>query len=124
MDLYSEIILDHYKHPHNKGKLKNATISVDEINTSCGDSIKLHLLVGKDKKIKKAMFEGAGCAISQAAASMLTDKLVGMSLKNIEKISNEDIYKMLGVQISAGRVKCALLGISTARKATLKLKIK
>lgn len=117
MDLYSEIILDHYKHPRNKGKQKNPTLKADEFNASCGDKIYFYLTLDSKKKVIKANFEGEGCAISQAAASMLTEKLIGKSLQQIKKISNEDIYKMLGVPIGLGRVKCALLAISTIRKA-------
>ncbi|MFA6992907.1 MAG: SUF system NifU family Fe-S cluster assembly protein, partial [Candidatus Gracilibacteria bacterium] len=83
MDLYSQIILDHYKHPHNKGKIKNATVSAEETNTTCGDEVIFYLKFGKNKKVEEATFDGAGCAISQAACSMLTDKLIGMDIKKI-----------------------------------------
>ena len=74
----------------------------------------------EDNKVTKAMYNGDGCAISQASASMLTEQLIGKTLEEVKEISNEDIYKMLGVEISPGRVKCALLGIVAVRTATKK----
>lgn len=116
MDLYSEIILDHYKNPHNKGRLNCATCKAKENNPQCGDTLMIELKIEKDK-VKEVAFSGAGCAISQAATSMLTDHLLNKTTKQIEKIKPEDIYKMLGIEISPGRVKCALLGLSTTQKA-------
>ncbi len=123
MDLYSEIILDHYKNPHNYGKLDNPTISATEDNPLCGDDIQIDLKVENDK-VTEVGFSGEGCAISQASTSMLSDKLIGMTLDEIKNFPNEEIYKMLGVQISPGRVKCALLGLVTAKKAAILSQIK
>jgi nitrogen fixation protein NifU and related proteins len=119
MDLYSEIILDHYKHPHNKSRIKNATHSAEELNESCGDKIIIDLLVDKSGKISKASFEGTGCAISQAAASMLTNYLVGKDIKKLSKMKNEEMLKMLNIPIGPGRIKCALLALTTAKKAII-----
>lgn len=118
MDLYSEIILDHYKNPANKGKLDDPTISAEEDNPLCGDRIKLELKV-EDGKVTQIAFDGEGCAISQAAVSMLTEKLIGMTPEEIKAMENQEIYDMLGVEISPGRVKCALLGLVTAKKAAI-----
>lgn len=115
MDLYSEIILDYYKNPRNKGDLKEATMTVTEHNPLCGDIIILQIKLDSKNKITDIKFSGEGCAISQAATSMLTEKLLGKNIKEIKKISNEDVYEMLGIPISPGRVKCALLGLSAAR---------
>lgn len=117
MDLYSENILDHYKNPLNFGTLENATVSVIEYNPLCGDKIQLDLIV-KDNIIQQLAFSGNGCAISQAAMSMLSEKLAGTTLEEANKITNDDIYEMLGVPISPARVKCALLGICALRRAT------
>lgn len=117
MDIYTENILDHYKHPLHKGHLTRSTHRASEHNVSCGDKLEFELYV-KNGKIQDIAFDGSGCAISQAAASMLTDKIIGKALVEIKKISNEDIYKMLGVPIGPGRVKCALLAISALRSAT------
>ncbi len=118
MDLYSEIILDYFKHPRNKEKLEDATHEAVEHNPLCGDIIKIFLHLGPDNKVDKATFEGQGCAISQAATSMLTEQLSGKTLEEIQNIKNEEIYDMLGVPISPGRVKCALIGLVCAKKAT------
>lgn len=122
LELYSEIILDHYKNPKNKGKMADATISIEEDNPLCGDKIQIHLKIssnGKDKTatIEKITFDGEGCAISQATASMLTAELQGKPLKDLENMGNEDIFEMLKIPISPGRMKCALLALIAAKKA-------
>ena len=119
MDLYTEIILDHFKNPRNKGEIKNATISITDTNPLCGDKIKIDLLLDSKKCIKKVAFTGNGCAISQAASSLLMDTLVGKSLNEIEKLKKEDIYKLLNVKISPGRSKCALLPLVALKKAAI-----
>lgn len=117
MDIYSEIILDYFKNPKNKGPLKGATHKAEEFNPLCGDKIKIYLKVNQSGKIEKAHFDGEGCAISQASASMLTEVLEGKTLAQAQKIKNEAIYGLLGIPISPARVKCALLGLVTAKKA-------
>lgn len=117
MDLYSEIILDYFKHPRNKEELQNASAQVTETNPLCGDKITVYLKVDANSKIEKITFNGEGCAISQAATSMLTEELTGKSLQDLKNMENEDIYNMLGIDISPARVKCALLGLVTAKKA-------
>lgn len=137
MDLYSEIILDYFKNPRNKGPLNDATISAIEHNTTCGDKITAHLKISSTSSIdsptptsntpdspttpiiEKATFEGEGCAISQSSVSMLTEILAGKSLDEIKNMDNEKIYEMLGVPISPGRVKCALLGLVAFKKAII-----
>lgn len=119
MDLYSEIILDYYKNPRNKEELADADISTEELNPLCGDDVTIHLKFNENNKVEKATFHGQGCAISQAATSMLTEKLRGLSTSQIKALTNDDIYDMLGIQISPGRVKCALLGLVCAKKAAI-----
>lgn len=119
MDLYSEIILDHFKNPHNKERLKNPSGSAEEHNTSCGDKIQLDLEIDQDGKIIKVGWDGEGCAISQAAASMLSDELIGKNVEKVKDISNDFIFDLLKVEISPGRAKCALLGLVTAKKAAI-----
>ncbi len=122
MDIYTEIILDYYKNPRNEGPLPDATTCAKEDNPLCGDKIRIDLKIEKDKKtgkekITKAAFCGQGCAISQASASMLTEKLSGKSPKSLEKLTDEDIKKMLNIPISPARTKCAVLGLHAAKKA-------
>ena len=116
MDLYGEIILDHFQNPHHHGRLDNATLSGRDSNPLCGDQIQLDLVTDQDGTIVDVGFTGQGCAISQASASMLTDELIGKSLFEAVQISNEDIYHMLGVPLSPARVKCALLSLVTLKK--------
>ena len=108
--MYRENILDHYKHPHNHGELKNPDIKFTENNPLCGDVITVNLKLA-DHKVKDAKFRGRGCAISQSAMSMLTDELKGKSLEEIKNIKREDIVRMLGIEIGIVRTKCATLGL-------------
>ncbi|MFA6992823.1 MAG: SUF system NifU family Fe-S cluster assembly protein [Candidatus Gracilibacteria bacterium] len=117
MDLYSEIILDHYKNPRNKGELKDPTNVAEESNPLCGDKLKISLKFDKAGKVEKAKFSGEGCAISQAAASMLTEKLIGKTTKEIANLKDKDILKMLNIPISHSRQKCALLALKALKKA-------
>ena len=121
MDLYSEQILDLYKHPLNKGNLDNAQIHQHEMNSSCGDDLTLHLLFEKEK-LKDVRFEGVGCAISMASASLLTEKAKGMKLSEIEKLNKEDILKLLGIELSPSRLKCALLSLQALSKGVIEYK--
>jgi len=119
MELYSEIILDYFKNPVNKGTIAKPSGSALEHNPLCGDKLRIDLLLDKKDKVIEAKFSGEGCAISQATASMLTEKLIGKTPAQIKKIENDEIYKMLNIPISPGRVKCALLGLVTAKKAAI-----
>lgn len=119
MDLYTEIILDHYKNPQHYGTLDDPTASVMEYNPLCGDKIQVDLKVGTDGKVEDIAFSGTGCAISQAATSMLMEELLRKTPSEIKKMQNECIYDMLKVPISPGRVKCALLGLVAAKKAAI-----
>lgn len=116
MDLYGEIILDHFQNPHHHGRLEHANLSGRDSNPLCGDQIQLDIQTDKDGTIVDVGFTGQGCAISQASASMLTDLLIGKSLFEAIQISNDDIYAMLNVPVSPARVKCALLGLATLKK--------
>ncbi len=115
-DLYKEEILDHYWNPHNAGFLENATASAHEHNVTCGDKIRMDFIVDGDTVVD-VRFQGEGCAISQASASMLTDKLKDLSIKQAQQMSDDDILQMLGITISPARMKCATLGLETMKKA-------
>lgn len=113
--MYRENIIDHYKNPHNRGAIKNADIKHTENNPLCGDvvTVSLKLSAGRAEDIK---FQGHGCAISQAAASMLTDEIKGKTLEEIKKTSREDIVNMLGIEIGPVRTKCAVLGLVAVKE--------
>lgn len=113
-DLYREVILDHYQHPHNHGTLPEPDITFEDSNPLCGDKIRVDLQV-KDNIVQQVRFSGKGCAISQASASMLTDELVGKSLDDIKKIDKEFVFQMLGIPLSPSRVKCALLSLKVVK---------
>ena len=117
--MYRENIIDHYKHPHNHGTLGNADIRHTENNPLCGDAIAISLKLN-DGKVKDIKFEGHGCAISQAATSMLTDGIKGKTLEEIKKISREDVVNMLGIEIGLVRTKCAVLGLVAVKEGIKK----
>lgn len=115
MDIYREIILDHYKYPRNFGHLTRPDAKVEEGNVTCGDRIIIEIK-GKDK-IDEIAFSGEGCAISQASASMLTEKVKGMKVTDAKKLNTDDIIKMLGTTLTPSRTKCATLPLEVLTKA-------
>lgn len=116
-DLYQEEILDHYKHPRNKGSLAGATFTARGSNPLCGDEVVLHLKVDAANHVSDVRFEGQGCAISQASASMLTTMLKGLTLPDAEALDRNAILTKLGIPLSAVRLKCALLSLSVLKLA-------
>ena len=117
MDLYGEIILDHYRNPHHCGKLEQPSCSARDSNPLCGDMLEFELRLDREGHIADVGFTAKGCAISQASASMLTDELLGKTLEEVKNITNEDMFRMLGVPLTSARVKCALLSLVTVKKA-------
>ena len=113
--IYSEIILDYYRHPRNKGKLENPQIHARDSNPLCGDVIEMQMVLDGDSKVKEVKYNGQGCAISQASASMLTEMIQGKTLDEIRKISKDDILSLIGGQLSAVRLKCALLSLKVMK---------
>lgn len=117
MTLYRDVILSHYKNPQNKGKLEQFTHHATKANPTCGDEISIQILT-ENNSIKDVKFDGQGCAISQAACSLLTDYLKGESIEDIQSLDVKDINTMLGVeQMSPGRMKCATLCLDAVKKA-------
>ncbi len=116
MDIYTETILDHYQHPHHGGSLTSPSVSVTEHNPLCGDVIKLDLKI-KNNILEDVGFTGNGCAISQASMSLLSDAIESKKISAIKKLKPKDIYTMLGIAISPGRTKCALLGLNALQKS-------
>ena len=114
-DLYQEQILDHYKHPHHKEVLPGYSFKHRELNPVCGDDITFYVKINK-KRIEKISFMGQGCAISQASASLLAEELQGKPREVLEQLTPQKVYELLGIKISPGRVKCALLCLTTLRK--------
>lgn len=115
--MYAENILEHYKNPHHCGRLDNATVSVKEVNPLCGDIYQVDLKFSKDGIVEDAGFTGKGCAISTAALSMLMDEIIGKLTTEVKKLEKENMYELLGVDISAARVKCAVIGLVGVKNA-------
>ncbi|OGO37402.1 MAG: SUF system NifU family Fe-S cluster assembly protein [Chloroflexi bacterium RBG_16_56_8] len=113
-DLYRELILDHYQHPHNHGEIPGADISYEDSNPLCGDKIRIDIKL-KDNVVEDVKFNGKGCAISQASASMLTDELIGKSLDDIKKMDKQFILDLLGIPLGPTRIKCALLPLKVIK---------
>lgn len=115
-DMYREQILDHYKNPRNYGELEDPTFSHVGENPMCGDEIRVDVtLEDDDDTIEYVSFVGDGCAISQASASLLSQKLPGMSLDELEGMDRDDVTEMLGIDISPMRIKCAVLAEKVAQ---------
>lgn len=114
-DMQAEIVLEHYREPHNYGTLENATVSMTESNPVCGDTVNISLLI-EDGAVKDVKFVGKGCSISQASASMLTDRIMGKSLEELKEIDEESIIDMIGLKLGPSREKCALLSFNTLQK--------
>ena len=111
---YREYILDHYKNPRNYGRLDDPDITHEEDNPLCGDVVGMDFRV-KEGVIEDIRFHGRGCAISQASASLLTERLKGMALDDAKKIDKNDVLGELGIQISPARIKCALLSLKVLK---------
>ncbi len=115
-DLYRANILEHYRAPHHRGVLEHPDASYEDFSPTCGDRIRMDFAIADDH-IADVCFDGRGCAISQAAASMLTDLLPGLSLDEAMALDKEDIMEELGIEVGPSRQKCALLGLKVMKRA-------
>jgi nitrogen fixation NifU-like protein len=111
---YREAILDHYKHPRHKGRLENPDIHFHDHNPFCGDEITIELKMDNGA-VAEAAFDGRGCAISQAAASMLMEEIVGKSTEELKELDKQYILDLLGIEIGPVRLKCALLPLKVLK---------
>jgi nitrogen fixation NifU-like protein len=115
-DLYAEEIIAHYEHPHNKGKIAEADAKMHEYNPTCGDDLTVYFKI-EDGRVKDVKFDGSGCAISMASASMMTDYVKGMKLEEAEKIKLEKLIEILGIDPGPARLKCATLSLRAIKEA-------
>ncbi|MCA1588623.1 MAG: SUF system NifU family Fe-S cluster assembly protein [Chloroflexi bacterium] len=119
-NLYRDFILEHYREPHNRGVLNPHDLQFADSNPACGDEMTLTLrLDASGERIADVAFEGRGCAISQASASIMTDELRGMTLGEIRGMDPRDVVANLGVPIGPARLKCALLGYKVLQGAVI-----
>ncbi len=116
MDPYRELILDHYKHPRNFGRLKNPQLSVDHRNFSCGDVIHLELVLDHDQRITAVAFSSDGCALSRAGASLLTEHIKGKPLAEAQQLTVQDIMDFGGSTLNHSRWRCAVLALEALQK--------
>ncbi len=122
-DLYREEIIDHYQNPRNFGKMAAADISYHDYNPVCGDEVEVQLKIGHGK-VNEAMFTGKGCAISQAAASMLTEEVKGKSIKVIVTMTKDDMLKIVRINPGPVRIKCAMLALRALQKGIVQYEAK
>ena len=108
-DMYRQQILDHYRNPRNYGELEDATFSHVGENTSCGDEIEVFVALDDEDRVEAVTFTGDGCAISQAAASLLSEEVKGMTVEELYQLDRDDVLDLLGVEVTPMRIKCAVL---------------
>lgn len=112
--IYMQAILEHFKDPDNYGVLDGATHSCNERNASCGDVLDVYLIL-EEGVVQDVKFEGQGCAISQAAMSMLSEEIKGMNVEEINALNAEYITDLMGIELSPTRLKCALLSVQAVQ---------
>jgi len=120
-DLYREEILEHYRHPRHHGTLEHPDHSYEDANPLCGDRVRVDVKV-QDHRIADIAFSGTGCAISQAATSMLTEIVVGRTAQDVASMPKEELLEEIGIPLTPVRLKCALLGLGVLKVALNKSK--
>ena len=121
--MYREVILDHYKNPHGHGVIEGADAEADGQNPLCGDEVSIFVAFGDDgETIDEVKFSGRGCAISQAATSMLMDMATGRTASEVATMDKDELLEEIGIPLTPVRLKCAMLGLTTLKVALHKAK--
>lgn len=118
-NLYREHILDHYGNPRNQGRLADADISCEWDNPVCGDVVRIDLRL-EDGRVSDVRFEGQGCVISMASASMFTELIKGKTLEELRALTDEDVFEMLGIELGPSRSQCGLLPLQVLQEGLKK----
>ena len=120
---YVDLLIDHYENPRNQGPVDNASVVMSGGNPSCGDVVTLYVTVDAvSERITDIHFEGDGCTISQAGASLISEEMVGKTMSEIEQMSYDVVVAFMGRDVVAARLRCATLGLSTLKSAVKKYK--
>ena len=115
-NMYTELILEHYRNPANFGTLKDCNLESYDENPICGDKIRMQFKISNNE-IEEIKFSGDGCAICMSSASMLTSHVKGMKLGEAKRVSKDDVFKLLGIELTPVRIKCALLPLKVLKIA-------
>ncbi len=116
--LYREVILDHYKNPRGHGVMEDADVDAEGMNPLCGDEVTIYVRFGEDSDtIDEVKFSGRGCAISQAATSMLTEMVQGKKASDVAVLDKDELLEEIGIPLTPIRLKCAMLGLTTLKVA-------
>lgn len=114
-ELYDDYILDHFESPYHKGHAAQPTIAHEDENPLCGDHVHMEVVVDENNRVKEAWFDGHGCAISQASASILTEMVEGKTLDELREFTAPDMLELLKVRLTASRQKCGLLSFKVLK---------
>ena len=117
LDMYQERIMDHYENPYHRGTLPVPTLESYNHNPLCGDEVRVQARIDDEGRVAEAYFEGEGCVISLAAASMLMEAVEGKSLAEVKAMTRQDMLDLLGIRLTTMRVKCAMLALRTLERA-------
>lgn len=116
-EIYQEHILDHYEDPFHRGRLALCTHAHEDKNPLCGDVVRIELAIDEKGRIKDLFFDGQGCVISQASASMLLEEMAGKSVDQVKKFSAEQMLELYGPRLTPNRQKCCLLSWKVLQQA-------
>ncbi len=115
MNIYQQELMDHYQHPRNRGAMEHADFSSSVLNPSCGDSVCYEGTVDQGR-VTDVVFSGKGCVISQATASMLSEKVKGQALQDLMLLDKQSVLSLIGIELGPTRLRCALLPLEALHK--------